>query len=139
MKSREFWVKFACWVGVVVDAVAALMLMFPEFNTWMTGEPLAVDSIAFRNANATATALMWGWTVLLAWAALNPKERYGVAIITLVPVLSWLTVSRIYNLINGLVDPSRNIPILILQISIFVLMAISLWNFRHKKEKEQFS
>ena len=134
MRSKAFWIILACWIGAVVDAGAASMLMFPVLNTWITGEPASVDNVTFQNTTATAAALMWGWTVLLVWASRRPSDRYGVIAITIFPVLTWLTGSRIYNLANGLVDPSRNIPILILQLCILTLMVFSLWNYHHGKE-----
>ncbi len=136
MKSKVFWLKLSCWVGVVVDAAAALMLMFPDLNSWMTGQGAPPDSEVYRNANVTATALMWGWTFLLAWAAQKPLERHGILAITLIPVLSWLMGNRLFELLSGQADPAKNIPIVMLQICIFALMSFSLWNYHHRSDSE---
>ncbi len=136
MRSKIFWIKFACWVGVVVDGAAAMILMFPALNTWISGEPSAVDSIDLRNARATAAALMWGWTVLLVWAGMRPLERYGVVAITIFPVLTWLTGVRLHNILSGTVDILRNIPILFVQVVVFLIMGFSLWNMHHDSSQK---
>jgi hypothetical protein len=135
MKSKEFWIKLSCWVGAVVDAFAALMLMVPALDAWMTGMT-AVDGSAMYNVPAaTAAALMWGWTILLIWAARKPLERHGVLAITLFPVLSGLAGYRLYGLITTQVDLSRNIPLLIFQLGLIFLFGISLWNFHHSEKQ----
>lgn len=130
MKSKAFWIKLSCWVGVVVDAVAALMLMIPALDRWMTG---ADNPAVYSVPTATAAALMWGWTVLLAWAAFKPLERHGVLTITLFPVLTGLTGYRLYGLITAQVDMAHNLPILIFQFALIALLAFSLWNYHHGK------
>lgn len=135
MKKKENWLRLTFWIGAFVDAAAALMLTFPAINTFMTGLPPAADSPVYRNANATAAALMWGWTVLLIWASYQPVQRKNVMTITLVPVLSWLIAERIIGLVSQQVDPVRNIPLLILQFAIFSLAVYSLWIIRDKKNK----
>ncbi len=130
MNSKAFWIKLTCWIGAVVDAVAALMLMFPALDRWMTG---AENPAVYSVPTATAAALMWGWTILLVWAAFKPLERHGVLAITVFPVLSGLMGYRVYGLLTAQVDPVRNIPILILQIALIVLSGFSLWNYHHGK------
>jgi hypothetical protein len=133
MKKKENWLRLTFWIGAFVDAAAALMLTFPAINTLMTGLPAPLDSPVFRNSNATAAALMWGWTLLLIWASNKPVERKNVMSITLVPVLTWLIGERIAGLVSQQVDPVRNIPLLILQFSIFALAVYSLWIIRDIK------
>jgi hypothetical protein len=133
MKKKENWLKLTFWIGAIVDAAAALMLTFPAINTLVTGLPPAADTPVFRNTNATAAALMWGWTILLIWASHKPVERKDVMTITLAPVLSWLIIERIIGLVSKQVDPARNIPILILQFAIFTLAVYSLWVIRDWK------
>lgn len=130
MKSKAFWIKFSCIVGVIVDSIAALMIMIPALDTWMTGAPLAARG-GYDVNEATAAALMWGWTVLLAWAAFKPLERHGVLAITIFPVLTGLTGYRLYGLLTAQVDLARNIPIFILQIGCIALLSFSLWNYHH--------
>lgn len=137
MRSKIVWIRLGCYVGAVVDAAAALMLMFPVLNTWISGEAPAVDSINFRTTRATAAALMWGWTVLLVWAGKRPLERYGVVAITIFPVLTWIASTRLHNMLHGEVDVLRNIPIFLLQIIIFLIMAFSLWNLHHGSSQEE--
>jgi hypothetical protein len=135
MKKKETLLKITFWIGAIVDAAAALMLTFPAINTIMTGLPPAADSAVYRNASASAAALMWGWTVLLIWASFRPIQRKHVMVITLFPVLSWLTIERIIGLATQTVDPLRNIPILVLQLTIFSLAVYSLWIIRDQKEE----
>jgi hypothetical protein len=135
MKKKENWLRLTFWIGAFVDAAAALMLTFPAINTLMTGLPPAADSPVFRNTNATAAALMWGWTVLLIWASYQPVQRKNVMTITLVPVLSWLIGERIIGLVTQTVDPLRNFPLLILQFAIFALAVFSLWIIRDSKDE----
>ncbi len=134
MKKKEDWLRLTFWVGAVVDAAAALMLTFPALNALITGLPPAADSPVYRNTNATAAALMWGWTILLIWASHKPVERKNVMTITLVPVLTWLTCERIFGLVSGTIDPMRNILILILQFAIYSLAVYSLWILRDQKK-----
>ncbi len=136
MKKKENWLRLTFWIGAIVDAAAAMMLTFPAINSFLTGLPPAVDSPLFRNTIATAAALMWGWTALLIWASHKPVERKNVMTITLVPVLSWLTAERIFALVSQQVDPVRNIPLLVLQLTIFCLAVYSLWIIRDVKNRD---
>ncbi len=136
MKSKGFWIKLSCWIGAVVDAVAALMLMIPELDARITGTALTNSALTYSVPTATAAALMWGWTVLLAWAAFKPLERHGVLVITIFPVLTGLMGYRLYGLISAQVDPARNIPILILQFGLMAIFSFSLWIYHHSETQE---
>lgn len=131
MKSKGFWIKLSCWIGAVVDAVAALMLLIPELDARITGTAITNSALTYSVPTVTAAALMWGWTVLLAWAAFKPLERHGVLAITIFPVLTSLLGYRLFGLLTAQIDPARNIPILALQIGLMVLFGFSLWNYHH--------
>ncbi len=97
-------VKLAYWTGIVIDAVAAILLMSPalaaELFRWSTYQPSAgLNSIA-----GYAASLMWGWTFLLFWAQRKPVERRGVLLLTLFPVLAGLILNKILDVRAGLTD-----------------------------------
>jgi hypothetical protein len=127
MKNSEIWLKISCWVGAFIDAAAAIMLMFPKVNQFITGINDIPNSAGYRNDNATATALMWGWTALLIWASRKPYERRGVVALTILPVVVWLICVRLGDifLYGALLD--RSLPLLIMQFSLVGLFSFSLW------------
>ena len=89
-------------MGILLDAAAAILLMFPslaaQFFHWSTFQPSpALSSIA-----GYAASLMWGWTFLLFWANQKPVERRGVLLLTVFPVLAGLIITRIMDARSGL-------------------------------------
>jgi hypothetical protein len=134
MKNSEIWLKISCWVGAFIDAAAALMLMFPKVNQFITGINEVPDTAGYRSNNATATALMWGWTALLIWASHKPYERRGVVALTIVPVVIWLICVRLGEIFLYGAQLEKNLPLLFLQFSLVGLFSFSLWVNSKKQE-----
>jgi hypothetical protein len=87
MKWQMLLIRITYWLGIVIDAAAAVLLMVPSLNAAYSGWPVPEMSRPLFSALGTASALMWGWTGLLWWANRKPVERRGVLLLTLAPVL----------------------------------------------------
>jgi hypothetical protein len=133
MKNSEIWLKISCWVGAFIDAAAAIMLMVPKVNQFITGINEVPDTAGYRSNNVTATALMWGWTALLIWASRKPYERRGVVALTIVPVLVWMISGRLGDIFLYGAQLDRVLPILIMQFLLVGLFSFSLWINSRKK------
>ncbi|WP_153307438.1 hypothetical protein [Desulfospira joergensenii] len=91
--------KIFCWIGVAVDALWVLALVWPKLFTVLTGNTAMADDLPVRLIAGIAASMMAGWTVLLAWAAQNPVERRAVMLFTAIPVITGLfCVSLIGNI-----------------------------------------
>jgi len=93
------WLHIAYWVGIILDARAALYMIFPELNPHADAASLA--SLQYRFAMAYGAALMLGWTALLVWADRKPIERRFVLVLTVCPVIVGLTLSRLVLTFGG--------------------------------------
>ncbi len=89
------FVRFVYWLGVLLDAGAAILLMFPSLNARFSGWDSFDLSAAFVSTTGTAAALMWGWTALLAWGSHRPVERRALLLLTAVPVLVGMITTRV--------------------------------------------
>jgi hypothetical protein len=99
ISSRILWLHFAYWVGIVLDARAALHMWFPELDPH--ADPAFAASLSYRYAMAYGAALMAGWTALLFWADRKPVERRFVLVLTVCPVIVGLTLSRLVLTYGG--------------------------------------
>jgi len=91
--------KIVCWIGVAVDALWVLALVWPKLFAVLTGNSAMIDNLSVRLIAGIAASLMAGWTILLAWAAQNPVQRRGVMLFTAIPVITGLfSVSMIGNI-----------------------------------------
>lgn len=91
--------KIVCWIGVAVDALWTLALVWPKLFAVLTGNNAMADDLSVRLIAGIAASMMAGWTVLLAWAAQNPVERRAVMLFTAIPVVTGLfSVSLIGNI-----------------------------------------
>lgn len=127
MKNKLFWLRLSYWVGALIDAAAAVLLMFPGLNAWISGYEAVETSAAFRAASAPAAALMWGWTFLLLWADRRPWERHGVLALTIFPVLALMIGARFQELLVYQAAFTRELPFFVLQFGLVTLFAYSLW------------
>jgi hypothetical protein len=104
MKTRLLFLHTAYWIGILLDAGAAILLMFPSlsavFYHWSTYQA----SPALGDIAGEAAALMWGWTFLLYWADRKPVERRGVLLLTVFPVLFGLMATRLLDVRSGLIS-----------------------------------
>lgn len=134
MKNNLFWLRLSYWVGAVIDAAAAVLLMFPDLNASFSGYEAVETSAAFRAASAPAAALMWGWTFLLIWADRRPWERRGVLALTIFPALGLMIGARFQELLIHQAAFSRELPFFVLQFGLVALFAYSLWVNRKERQ-----
>jgi hypothetical protein len=82
----------ACYgIGIALDAERAVALCIDFFETLGSGADTSYGLLS-------ALALMAGWTVLLAWAALKPVERRGVLLLTAIPVVALIWAGTLVSL-----------------------------------------
>jgi len=65
---------------------------------------------------------MFGWTLLLIWAAREPVARKDIALLTAVPVLPGLALSVLYGCLNGYIPLSSSLQIWSSQAFLFALL-----------------
>lgn len=106
--------------GAVTDAVALLPMLLPSFAALLWG--LRDISNSSQLAMRCAASLMFGWTLLLAWASRRPLERRVVAPLTFL-VVGGIVVSEIAGAAAGVVDAWRVVPTWCLQAILLCLFA----------------
>jgi len=89
------WLRVSYWAGAILDALAALSMLFPALFAATNRLPDFHPGIEYRYAMGMDASLMLGWTALLLWADRKPLERKGVLLITLLPVVLGLVVNEI--------------------------------------------
>ena len=125
MDKRIILLRTSYWVGAVIDALAAIPLVFPSIQAWMYGIPDFSVTPLMNNFCYTAASLMLGWTILLIWADRKPLERKGILLITVCPVVVGIAYSSIYLVMSGVVAVQRIIPTLIMQVCVTALFLSS--------------
>ena len=93
--------RTVCWIGVAADALWSVALVYPSLYEILTGQPQLQTNLSMRLIMGIAASLMMGWTLLLAWTAINPVERKAVLLLTAFPVLFGLIIVTTTGLING--------------------------------------
>lgn len=114
MKKKFLWLHFAYWLGIVLDAGAALVMLFPAVNRlagWPVRFPMDEGLIYGMRFGAPC---MVGWTVLLYWASRKPVERSAVIPLTLIPILMYSGL-LISNMIAGYSKFTQMLPTIALQ------------------------
>ncbi len=104
MKTKTTWLRISYWTGAIIDAFAALPMLFPSIAGKTMGLNNFNPSLEYRYAMYMGASLMLGWTVLLLWADRKPVERKGVLLITVVPVIAGMVLANIFAVSSGLVD-----------------------------------
>jgi hypothetical protein len=127
MDKKITFIKFCYWLGVILDARAAIKLIqqryieLPEkINTVVSGKEF-IDSVYSVGQDV---ALMFGWTFLLIWAVRKPIERRGVLFLTIFPVLIGLIINAVNGFLYGFIALKNVIPLLLGQSVLVVLFAI---------------
>ncbi len=95
-QKRMFLVKLAYWLGIGVDALWAVGLLFPQVFGILTGRPDFSPDLQTRIIMGMAGTTVTGWTFLLLWAVRKPVERRFVILLTAFPVVfGWSIISLI--------------------------------------------
>ena len=124
MSKKILWLRISYWAGIIVDAGAAILMLFPRlFLRFMN---VNVDpSPGFGYGLRYGAPLMIGWTVLLFWADRKPVERKDILPITLFPVVVGYIVFEVYSIVAGLATLGQTIPTLIMQAGLIALFTFS--------------
>jgi hypothetical protein len=123
------WLRIAYWVGIIVDAVAALQMLFPQLLLRTYGIDL-VPTSEFTFAMRFGAPLMIGWTVLLFWADRRPVERKDVLLITACPVVLGYAAIVAYAVAAGFATPVQMMPAMVMQTILFALFTTGYWKAR---------
>jgi len=100
-KKKMFLIKLPYWLGIAADAFWAVILLFPELFSMLTGSPDFNVDLQTRLIMAVGGILMTGWTCLLFWAVRNPVERRFVILLTAFPVVFGLFIISLIELLQG--------------------------------------
>jgi hypothetical protein len=84
MDRIVFWLRASYWTGAIAVLAAALQMIIPGLSPFQR-KAESPDSLPM------AGFFLLGWSLLLIWAGRRPKERKGVLLLTLCPVLiAWV-------------------------------------------------
>ena len=114
------WLRLSYWTGAIVDAVAGILMLFPEAGRAFYGVTDFEATADYRYAMRFGASLMCGWTLLLLWADRKPLERRGVLPIT-VFVIAGLAWAGAYAVSAGLIPFFNMLPTWGLQLFLAVL------------------
>jgi len=131
VKNAVRWLRVSYWWGIIVDAAAAFMMLFPEqFKTFNNiNRELSAD---FGYGLRYGAPLMIGWTVLLFWADRKPLERKDILPITLVVVAGYI-IFEIYSIGAGYTTLGSTIPTLAMQIAMSGMFIFSYLNAKRQE------
>src|SRR5262249_39295764 len=118
--SEERLLRTAFLAGAVTDAAALLPMLSPSLAGVLWG--FHDVSGAYRFAMGYGASLMFGWTILLLWAARRPLERRFVALLTVV-VIYGLLVTEVVAVRSGTLAAWRMVPTWCLQAALLGLFA----------------
>jgi hypothetical protein len=124
------WLRIAYWAGIIVDAIAAIQMLFPQLLL-RTFDIDLVATAEFIFAMRYGAPLMIGWTVLLFWADRKPVERKDILLITAFPVVVGYVVIVIYAIAAGFATVRQMIPALVMQAVLLALFTIGYLKARH--------
>ena len=126
MNNKILWLRIAYWVGIIVDAIGAIMMLFPSLYAQFSNVSFENDT-GFSYAQRNNFPLMIGWTILLLWANHKPLERKGVVFITLLVIIGY-TVFLIYSIASGYTTLQSSISELIREAMMIALFSYSYFN-----------
>lgn len=129
-RRRIFWVRFAYWLGIIGDLIAAVFMLFPQLDKGSFNSEVISNPVFALGARRGAH-LMIGWTVLLLWADRKPVERKDILLITLCPVEAGRLVYLIYARMAGFISLGQVISNLIIEIIFIVFFFIGYLNAKH--------
>jgi predicted CoA-binding protein len=130
------WLRVSYWLGAIVDAIASILMFFPELGRAAYGVSGLEPSADYRYAMRFGASLMFGWTLLLLWADRRPRERRGVLAIT-VFVIAGLAWAGAYAVGAELIPLSRMLPTWALQLGLAVLFIYSYFRSHSAAARKQ--
>lgn len=114
------WLRISYWTGAIVDVAAAVLMFFPRAGRAAYGVPDFEATADYRYAMRMGASLMFGWAILLLWAARKPLERRGVLPITVL-VVAGLAWAGAYAVQAGLIPLTHMLPSWALQLLLVTL------------------
>jgi hypothetical protein len=102
INSSLLVLRICYWTGILLDAGAAILLMFPTLYAGFYGWAHFVPSPELTSISWIGAGLMWGWTFLLFWANRKPFERRAILLLTVFPVLGVFIVKDLLDAWAGL-------------------------------------
>jgi hypothetical protein len=85
MSGAESWLRACYWIGAILDAKAALILLFPKLvpplyrSLFDGGKESGEGPSPFR----LIAVFSFSWTCVLLWADRMPIERKGILLVAL--------------------------------------------------------
>ena len=123
---QVLWLRIAYWAGIIMDAIAAIQMLFPRLLVRTYGVDL-VPTPEFSFAMRYGAPLMIGWTVLLFWADRKPVERRDILLITAFPVVVGYIAIVIYAIVADFASLGQMIPALVVQAVLLMLFTVGYW------------
>jgi len=123
MDRRIFWLRASYWTGAIAVVVAALQMIIPGLSPFQ-GKADSPDSLYM------AGSLLLGWSLLLIWGGRRPKERRGVLLLTLCPVLTAWVAAEIYAVVFTGLSFTARLPFWILQGGLSLLFTFTYFQAR---------
>lgn len=130
-KKSETLLKIAFLVGAVTDALAAIIMIFPNLRVFIFASENEIITPEYRYALGMGASLMIGWTALLIWGSLKPVERKGILVLTVFPVIAGIVLAQIYAVSSGYISLKNMIPIWI-----HLTLISSFFIFSYSKAKK---
>jgi peptidoglycan/LPS O-acetylase OafA/YrhL len=121
--ERLDFVRATYWIGAIVDALAALQLLWPTGSKVLGFPGLRAPGVAGQPA-IVAAVLMLGWSVVLVWGHLRTRDRRTVLAITLV-VVAALAASNVALGVSGATPWAQLAPPLAIQAVLMAMFAAS--------------
>lgn len=134
--KKLLWLRVAYWAGIILDAIAALQMLFPQLLLRAYNIRLTPDA-EFTFAMRYGAPLMIGWTLLLFWADRRPVERKDVLLITAFPVIVGYMAMVAYAVAAGLATFGQVFPAWIMQSVLIVLFGIGYHNAQQLEAEAQ--
>ena len=130
------WLRVSYWLGATVDAIASILMFFPELGRAAYGVSGFEPSADYRYAMRFGASLMLGWTLLLLWADRKPLERRGVLPIT-VFVIAGLAWAGAYAVSAELIPFPKMLPTWALQLGLVALFIYSFFRSQGAATRQQ--
>ncbi len=101
--------KLVCIYGSLLDGFMGIIMILTTMAPTII-IPYSSNAMNYQYIMGVAASLMFGWTVLLYWASLDPIARRDVMLLTIFPVVLGLILTEI------LIDPLKLFSIWLYQI-----------------------
>jgi hypothetical protein len=119
MDDDEKLLRSAFLAGAITDAAAMVPMLSPQAARLFWG--LEDLDVKYRYAMGFGSALMAGWTSLLAWAYRKPGQRRFVALLTIQVILGFVAV-EIVAVRKGVIGVPRMVPSWVMQAALTFLL-----------------